>query len=129
MTHVPTADTRTAVVLLASGGVAHKRISRLLKITEKTLYLHYREELDCAFDSIAELAIGVLVKSMKTGGPREAMASAMFWCKTRLGWRERAEFTGADGGPVQLIVTGVRREIEIPVDGQRPDTDEPHTTH
>jgi hypothetical protein len=106
--HEPTDQTRSEVSALASFGIPQADIASYLGISKPTLAKHYAEELK--FSSIkANAAVGKYLYRLASGmalkdssnpaSHSECARSAMFWAKTRMGWREtnRTEVTGADG--------------------------------
>ena len=101
-THVPTEERRAYVRSLAGRGVNHNDICAMLQITAPTLYRHYRHDLDRGRIE-ANLAMADSLHWMGTKG-RDSRA-AIFWLKTRAGWKETAvvEHTGQNGGPIQSL--------------------------
>jgi hypothetical protein len=85
--HAPTDAERQIVQLHATMGTTQEMIARVLKIDPKTLRLHYRDELDLAMVQANAAIGGVLFKKAKAGDT----ASAIFWMKTRGGWREKSD--------------------------------------
>ena len=72
---------------MAGYGVPEADIARVLEIDPKTLRKHYRSELDKGhIKSTAKVAENLYRKA--TGEGREAVVAAIFWLKTRAGWRE-----------------------------------------
>lgn len=98
--HEPTDLTRQTVQLHTSAGTPQALLARLLGIDEKTLRLHYRDELDLSMVKANAVIAGVLFAKAKAGDT----ASVFFWLKTRAGWREtqHLEHTGKDGGAINL---------------------------
>lgn len=78
-------DTERAIVQRAAMmNMPQESISRLLKTDIETLTKNFREELDCASDKANMAVVGALYKSAMEGN----VTAQIFWCKTRLGWRE-----------------------------------------
>jgi hypothetical protein len=50
--HKPTAENRAKVIGLSCNGATQRRISEHLGITEKTLRLHYREQIDFGVEAL-----------------------------------------------------------------------------
>lgn len=92
--HEPTDKTRSEVSALASFGVPQEDIAAYIGISKPTLAKHYSEEL--SFSSIkANATVGKFLFNMASGQAIKSGASygecsraAMFWAKTRMGWRE-----------------------------------------
>jgi AcrR family transcriptional regulator len=101
--HQPTDKDRRAVTALCAAGVREDDIARVLGVSGKTLRKHYRRELDIAV-AMATLAVATRLWDFiegRVGGPREQLTAAIFWLKTRAGWREthRHEHGGARDAP------------------------------
>jgi hypothetical protein len=72
---------------MAGYGVPEADIARVIGIDAKTLRRHYREELDTGhIKAGARVAENLYRKA--TGEGREAVTAAIFWLKTRCGWKE-----------------------------------------
>lgn len=97
--HEPTDALRQTVQLHTLVGNTQETVSRVLGIDEKTLRLHYRDELDLAKARANATIGGALFNKAKAGDT----AAMIFWMKTQAGWRETnvTEITGKDGGPIQ----------------------------
>jgi hypothetical protein len=101
--HEPTDKTRSEVSALASFGVPQEDIASYIGISKPTLAKHYPDEL--AFSSIkANATVGKFLFNMASGQAMkngatygECSRAAMFWAKTRMGWREtqHVEHSGA----------------------------------
>lgn len=115
--HNPTDKTRAEVAALASYGVPHDEIGKYIGIDKKTLYKYYREELDNAHTK-ANASVGRFLYQAASGQSLEKGANhsdcvraAMFWAKTRMGWRETnvVDNTSSDGSmsPVERITIEV----------------------
>ena len=99
--HVPTQESRTLVRTLAAVGIRFEDIAAKLEIGQDTLVKYYRKELDDGRID-ANASIGkTLFEQAKAGNT----AAAIFWLKTRAGWKETAahEITGKDGEPLTGI--------------------------
>lgn len=97
----PTEADRNTVRSMSATGFPHERIAACIGtkgIDKKTLYKHFREELDTAMDK-ANAAVGN--KCFQAAMAGEAWA-VCFWLKCRAGWKEtqRFEHAGSDGGPL-----------------------------
>ena len=109
--HQPDPLTRRQVEALAGYGVPETDIAGVVGIDPKTLRKHYRGELDHGHvKANAKVAENLFRKA--TGEGREAVTAAIFWLKTRAGWRETNvhEVSGGGGGPI-LTIEGSAREI------------------
>jgi hypothetical protein len=111
--HAPSAQTRAEVSALKSFGVPLDDIAAYIGIDRKTLSKHYRIEIDTAQikadAAVAKFLYGAASgRALKDGAAyADCVRSAMFWAKTRMGWRETSsvELTGSNGGPI--LVKGV----------------------
>src|SRR5882724_5531272 len=100
--HVPDAFHRRQVEALAGYGVPELDIAGMIGIDPKTLRKHYRYELDHGHTKAnAKVAENLFRKA--TGEGREAVTAAIFWLKSRAGWKETAlhEVSGRNGGPIE----------------------------
>lgn len=95
--HIPSDRTRAEVSALYSFGIPQEEIAAYIGIDAKTLRKHYRGELDTAHVR-AHAAVGRFLYQNATGSTLKQGAShsdcvraAMFWAKTRMGWRETQE--------------------------------------
>jgi hypothetical protein len=104
----PTQEQRTLVESLVAYGIPYLEICRLVinpqtdrPIDTKTLMLHFRDELDVG----ATKANAKVAESLYTQALAGNMTAAIWWTKTRMGWKEtiRSEHTGADGGPMRTV--------------------------
>jgi ribonuclease HII len=86
----PTPEQRKMVNAMASVGVPQEEISTVLGIDSKTLRKHFREELDTALiRANAKVAANLFTQATKDDF--RAAPAAMFWAKTRMGWREKLD--------------------------------------
>jgi hypothetical protein len=108
----PAQEQRTLVESLVAYGIPYLEICRLVinprtnrPINTETLMKHFRDELDVG----ATKANAKVAESLYTQALAGNMTAAIWWTKTRMGWKEtiRSEHTGADGGP---IVTEASRD-------------------
>lgn len=80
-------------------------IACVLEIDPKTLRKHYRRQLDKGhIKATAKVAENLYRKA--TGEGREAVIAALFWLKTRAGWKETSvtELAAKDNEPVTVIM-------------------------
>ena len=93
--HQPTERQRQMVQIAKAAGLTDDQVSGLIGIDLKTLRKHYRSELDNA-NSRAIAAVAANLYKRATSDAKEAVPAAIFWLKTRGGWRERDEEERAD---------------------------------
>ena len=150
--HEPSKETRGAVQMMTAAGIPQAEICISLGISKPTLHKHYRDEIDSGAikanamvgQFLYETASGrALLPGAKYKGATYAdcTRAAMFWAKTRMGWRETDHMvvTGRDGGAVEVAVaidytrlgTATLKELEAAMvaddpetDHQRPDADQ-----
>lgn len=112
---VPTPEDRKTVKAMSGYGIPEDEICKVIvnpqtgkAIDAKTLRKHFREELDSAA-VIANSRVAQNLFTIATGSGKGAVTAAIFWLKTRAGWKEtnKVEMTGADGGPVQIAPPSV----------------------
>jgi hypothetical protein len=85
--HRPDETSRRQVEAMAGYGVREADIATVLEVDEKTLRKHYRSELDKGhIKATTKVAENLYRKA--TGEGREAVTAAIFWLKTRAGWKE-----------------------------------------
>lgn len=102
---VPTPDQRELVRDLATAGIPHERICRMVldtngsHISVETLTKYFRHELVVGSIEANAKVAGALFKAAMNGN----VTAMIFWLKTRAGWSEqpkKVELTGADGKPL-----------------------------
>lgn len=113
--HEPTDETRAEVAALASFGVTQEDIGAYIGISHVTLRKHYETELNVSAIKanatvgkyLFSLASGQAIASGATHG--DCKAAAMFWMKTRAGWREtdRLEHSGPNGSAIPMEIRRV----------------------
>ena len=109
--HKPTAESRAQVEALAGYGVRQDEIALYLDIDPKTLRSHYREQLD---KGVVKANVAV-ARSLHKQAVEGNVAAAIFWLKSRAGFREKqeVEVSGSVGGPVvnlTLATTAATKE-------------------
>ncbi|HQM87616.1 MAG TPA: helix-turn-helix domain-containing protein [Methylotenera sp.] len=116
--HQPTEKTRAEIIALRSYGVPIKEVAAYIGIDDKTLYKYYREELENSATK-ANANVGKFLyqaasgQALTTGATySDCVRAAMFWAKTRMGWKETnvQEHTGANGGVIQVNTTAMSAE-------------------
>lgn len=92
--HEPTDKTKAEVTALYSFGTPQEEIAKYLDIDPKTLRKYYRQELDTAIVK-ANAKVGQFLYQNAAGQTlgqgathSDCVRAAMFWAKTRMGWRE-----------------------------------------
>lgn len=110
--HKPTDETRAEVKALASFGLVQEDIAQYVGISHVTLRKHYASELKLSAIKanatvgkyLFSLASGQAIANGATHG--DCKTAAMFWAKTRMGWREtdRLEHSGPDGGAIPIEI-------------------------
>lgn len=128
----PTLEQRELVRTLAGVGTRAPDICLLIKdaagkpIGEKTLRKYFRAELDeGTVQATAKVARTLFGIATQQGGGSSTVTAAIFWLKTRAGWKEtqQVEHTGKDGAPIAttLAVSHIEYEIIDPAANQSPE--------
>ena len=82
--HIPDEKSRLLVKSLSAVGIRYVDIAQKLDITDDTLRKHYKKELeDGRIDANASIG-NTLFNQAKNGNT----SAAIFWLKTRAGWKE-----------------------------------------
>ena len=85
--HKPEPAQRRQVEALAGYGVPEDDIASVIEVDAKTLRKHYRRELDQGhIKATAKVAESLYRKA--TGEGSQSVTAAIFWLKTRAGWKE-----------------------------------------
>ena len=82
---VATPELRGSVELMTASGIEQALISKALKIDEKTLRKHFREELDVGAVKVIARVSDSLVRQAMAGN----VTAGIFFLKARAGWRDR----------------------------------------
>lgn len=110
--HIPSDRTRAEVSALYSFGIPQEDIARYIGIDAKTLRKYYRDELNSAVTK-ANAAVGRFLYQNASGQTlgsgathSDCVRAAMFWAKTRMGWRETngLEVTNPDGSLSPTVI-------------------------
>ena len=110
--HKPTNESRAEVKALASFGLPQDDIAEYVGVSHVTLRKHYASELKLSAIK-ANATVGKYLFSLASGqalrdgaSHSECARSAMFWAKTRMGWREtdRLEHSGPNGGAIPVEI-------------------------
>ena len=116
--HQPTDKTRAEIIALRSYGVPIKEVGAYIGIDDKTLYKYYKDELENSAIK-ANANVGKFLyqaasgQALTTGATySDCVRAAMFWAKTRMGWKETnvQEHTGVNGGAIQVNTTAMSAE-------------------
>jgi len=104
--HEPTEKDRKQVTMMAGIGLTHDQISKVMHISDETLRKYYKDELETG-DAKTTAMVAQNLFNIATGTGQGAVTAAIFWMKTRAGWREvtRSEVSGPDGGAVKVETT------------------------
>lgn len=85
--HEPDQTSRRQVEAMAGYGVPEDDIAKVLMVSPKTLRKHYREELDTGHIKATARVAESLYRKAISDGP-QSVTAAIFWLKTRAGWKE-----------------------------------------
>jgi hypothetical protein len=96
----PSEEQRRQVKLLVAFGNKQQQIATVLKISDRTLRKHFREELNRGATEANSQIANALFKKAKDGDT----TAQIFWLKCRAGWRERNGFEGAAPAAAPFIV-------------------------
>jgi transposase-like protein len=89
--HHPTPETKAKVIGLSCNGVNQSRIALHLGVAEKTLRLHYREQLDFGVEALLSRVLANLATIACRGHGNAAVSAAKYLLSCRAGYRERSE--------------------------------------
>ena len=99
--HLPTPTERRQVEAMAGYGIPEADIARVLDIDARTLRKHYADELATGhIVTNAKVAESLFRKA--TGDHRQSVTAAIFWLKTRAGWREASPDDSTPKEPVEI---------------------------
>lgn len=108
--YTPNKKDRDKAWIMAAAGMRREDIAAVLQISRKTLYTHYKKELETAStDANGQVAQSLFQMTKKNPG------SAMFWMKCRAHWRETDH---ADEKPA-VSIQFVGGEIPARIKAQR----------
>ena len=105
----PTDEQRKQVEAMAGFGIPQVDIAKVIGISKPTLEKYFREELDVgSVKATAKVAQSLFKKATSDGS--QSVTAAIFWLKTRAGWKETqaVEHSGPNGSPL-TVLTGVPR--------------------
>lgn len=87
----PTDEHRRLVEAMAAYGVSADEICKVIGLGSKaTLYKYFGDEIEIAHVKANTKVVESLFRKA-TGDGSQSVTAAIFWCKTRLGWREASE--------------------------------------
>lgn len=85
--HEVTEQTRSQVESLVGFGLTQAQIAQVMRIADRTLRDLYRDELDGGVFK-ANAAVARSLYRAATGNGPSSVTAAIFWMKSRAGWRE-----------------------------------------
>jgi hypothetical protein len=88
--HQPDTTSRRTVETMAAYGVPEANIAKAVKISPKTLRTHYRDELDTGATK-ANCKVAESLYRKATGDGPQSVTAAIFWLKTRAGWKQASD--------------------------------------
>ena len=121
---VPTQDQRQLVMLCVACGMTQEQIARQVNwpqgISLDTLLKYFREELDNGGDRIGAIVARNLLSIATDRNHKNSHIAAMFWLKSRRGWRDRDAFEaeakvsgGSDSEKVTVTLRIGERESDV----------------
>ncbi len=113
--HLPGPTERRQVEAMAGYGIPEADIARVLGIDPKTLRKHYRDELDTGH-ILANAKVAESLFRKATGDHRQAVTAAIFWLKTRAGWKENREPGGGVETPSEAGVVSAADQFRARID-------------
>jgi hypothetical protein len=101
------------VSVMAAGGIDQAKIAGVLGICKPTLRKYFRHELDAA---ALEAHASVIASLLWMATKGKNVAAAIWWTKSRLGWRERIVVNGEGDafGFTTLVNVIEQRRKELP---------------
>lgn len=116
----PTQEERDNVAALVAFGIEQEIIRQMVRrprpngemkpISVPTLRKAFTHELGTGLALANSKVADSLYKKATSGKHPQAVTAAIFWLKTRAGWRDRIEVTGKDGAPIQLDLSSASEE-------------------
>lgn len=96
--HIVTEQNKSLVMRAVIAGMTAEQIAPIIGIAESKLWKYYKTELSNAGNEANLKVVGALFKNCMEGN----VSAQIFWCKTRLGWRETSsiEVTHAQRGVI-----------------------------
>jgi transposase len=113
--YVPVDSDKAKIRLMVVAGLTAKQISEVIGIGKTTLYEHYKRELQTAAREANSAVVGNLYALTK-----KHPAAAIFWCKTRLGWKEKElETASAESTTINIYPEAKPARYESDADGKK----------
>jgi hypothetical protein len=105
------------VEAMAAYGIPEDAIAKVLGITVIDLRERYSDQLDTA-STKANSRVAENLYRKATGEGREAVVAAIFWLKTRAGWREtnNHEISGRNDEPLTIQIVRFADLPDQPID-------------
>ena len=103
--HEPTDEIRKKVAALVGFGIPMEQIAPLVDLSMSTINKYYRTEIDVGTaQANAKIAQSLYTKAL--GDSHGSVTAAIFWLKTRAGWKETSvhEHAGKDGTPLLPVL-------------------------
>lgn len=97
----PTDADRKLIEKMAACGIPHEQIARVIGKDLKTIYKNCRDELDTAMAKANANVAAALYQNAIKGN----VSAQIFWCKTRLGWKETQVVEQPNSVQVQFVDT------------------------
>jgi hypothetical protein len=100
--HKPTPEMRKQVEQASGLGLPHDQICALIGISDETLRKYYKSELGIGKAKASAQVAKTLFNKAQSGDT----TALIWWTKAQMRWAEtqRHENTGAEGGPVELVI-------------------------
>jgi len=117
--HIPDSTQRRQIEAMAAYGLPEAGIARIVGIEARLLRRHYGEELDTGQLKATARVAESLFRRATSEGP-QSVAAAIFWLKTRAGWKETSvqELSGPEKTPI--IIEQVRFGDDPPPKSSHP---------
>jgi hypothetical protein len=105
----PTPEARRQVMTMTGFGIVQDDIARWLDIDKKTLRKHFRREIDTgAIEANTRVAASLYGMATKD----KNVAAAIFWLKSRAGWKDQDPSLGANNFPRLLVMFGQGHNVQ-----------------
>lgn len=106
--HSPTPELRKQVEAMSGLGITQAQIGLVVGVSDQTLRKHYREQLDRG-SAVANTKVLSNLFTWATSSRNGAVTAAIFWAKTRCGFKETSthEHVGPDGKPLATVVPAI----------------------